>query len=218
MDEQRAPERDAYIWMDYEVHGLLREIAEEFRCTAVAEPYETSKWAFNAATQRLIDYANERVKIKSSERECERVHVWDEVDGSGVASEVTLSDPAVIVQLAIGHKCFEDVWFDRSVCPAPCGAMHHRCTDCGRAQGHCAYEMYPPPVDAKVFGRTVRRSRKRRGMTRTQLAEAAFGYGHEKDIKRVERGEIACTPEECRALTKALGVTVTVDGKPLDTV
>lgn len=177
MDEQRESQRDAYIWMDYEVHGLLREIAEEFRCTAVAEPYETSEWAFNAATQRLIDYANERVKIKSSERECERVHVWDEVDGSGVASEVTLSDPGMIVQLSI-----------------------------------------PSPVDARVFGRTVRRIRKRRDMTRTQLAEAAFGYGHEKDIKRVERGEITCTPEECRALTEALGITVTVDGKSLDTM
>lgn len=28
-------------------------------------------------------------------------------------------------------------WFDRSICPEPCGSMHNICTDCGRIKGHC---------------------------------------------------------------------------------
>lgn len=31
-------------------------------------------------------------------------------------------------------------WFDRSICPDPCGWMHYRCNDCGRVQGGCALE------------------------------------------------------------------------------
>ncbi|SOE25645.1 hypothetical protein [Streptomyces sp. OK228] len=31
-------------------------------------------------------------------------------------------------------------WFDRSVCPEPCGSMHDRCTRCGRAVGGCPIE------------------------------------------------------------------------------
>ena len=29
---------------------------------------------------------------------------------------------------------------DRSLCPAPCGAMHVRCTGCGAAVGSCPFE------------------------------------------------------------------------------
>ena len=29
---------------------------------------------------------------------------------------------------------------DRSLCPAPCGAMHVRCTGCGAAVGGCPFE------------------------------------------------------------------------------
>ncbi|QES45232.1 hypothetical protein DEJ49_33370 [Streptomyces venezuelae] len=29
-------------------------------------------------------------------------------------------------------------WFDRSVCPEPCGSMHERCARCGRAVDDCA--------------------------------------------------------------------------------
>lgn len=25
----------------------------------------------------------------------------------------------------------EDTWFDRSICPEPCGSMHYVCSDCG---------------------------------------------------------------------------------------
>lgn len=40
-----------------------------------------------------------------------------------------------------------DTWFDRSVCPEPCGAMHTRCTACGTALGGC-------PLDAAPANRT----------------------------------------------------------------
>lgn len=32
-------------------------------------------------------------------------------------------------------------WFDRSVCPAPCGAMHTRCKECGTALDGCPVDL-----------------------------------------------------------------------------
>lgn len=35
-------------------------------------------------------------------------------------------------------QCEEsDVWFDRTICPEPCGSMHNVCTECGRIKGYC---------------------------------------------------------------------------------
>lgn len=34
----------------------------------------------------------------------------------------------------------EHDYFDRSICPEPCGAMHYRCTDCGWALDYCPHE------------------------------------------------------------------------------
>lgn len=33
-----------------------------------------------------------------------------------------------------------DNWFDRSICPEPCGSMHTRCAKCGGAYGACPFE------------------------------------------------------------------------------
>jgi hypothetical protein len=33
-----------------------------------------------------------------------------------------------------------ETWFDRSLCPEPCGSMHNRCTDCGNIVDHCPIE------------------------------------------------------------------------------
>jgi hypothetical protein len=33
-----------------------------------------------------------------------------------------------------------DIWFDRTLCPKPCGSMHDRCDACGRAVDGCAIE------------------------------------------------------------------------------
>jgi len=35
------------------------------------------------------------------------------------------------------HCGSRDVWFDRTVCPDPCGAMHTCCADCGRPLDPC---------------------------------------------------------------------------------
>lgn len=32
----------------------------------------------------------------------------------------------------------EEEWFDRSICPEPCGSMHFYCVDCGQMIGDCA--------------------------------------------------------------------------------
>ncbi|MFE0472579.1 hypothetical protein ACFW2V_13290 [Streptomyces sp. NPDC058947] len=40
------------------------------------------------------------------------------------------------------HACIEfDTWFDRAVCPDPCGQMHQRCTSCGAALDGCVHHM-----------------------------------------------------------------------------
>lgn len=41
-----------------------------------------------------------------------------------------------------------DSWFDRGVCPEPCGSAHNRCSDCGAAVDACPIEdgePYAPP-------------------------------------------------------------------------
>lgn len=35
-------------------------------------------------------------------------------------------------------------WFDRTVCPEPCGGMHTRCQNCGYAVDLCPFETTPP--------------------------------------------------------------------------
>jgi hypothetical protein len=38
----------------------------------------------------------------------------------------------------------EDTWFDRSICPEPCGTMHTRCVDCGRPVDGCPHDQAAP--------------------------------------------------------------------------
>lgn len=33
-----------------------------------------------------------------------------------------------------------DYWFDRSICPPPCSAMHYRCCTTGKALDDCLFE------------------------------------------------------------------------------
>jgi hypothetical protein len=33
-----------------------------------------------------------------------------------------------------------DNWFDRSICPEPCGMMHTRCSNCGHALDNCPFD------------------------------------------------------------------------------
>lgn len=41
--------------------------------------------------------------------------------------------------LGCGHPA-DEVWFDRSFCPEPCGSMHNRCETCGVAVDGCNFE------------------------------------------------------------------------------
>jgi hypothetical protein len=165
----------------------------------------------------LLDAYASEVTAKA---ECTKVHVWDDVpvnpDGSGVPWKGTPSDPTTLVQLHRTPDCMGATYFDRTVCPEPCGMMHYRCGACGGVGDPCCWES--APVDATVFGRIVRRIRKRRGMTRAELANYLYPDGHstKDDIKRIERGEVVCTPGVCRRLAWILGVSMTVDGTSLD--
>lgn len=43
--------------------------------------------------------------------------------------------------LNVVHFCDPaDAWFDREVCPEPCGMMHYRCRVCGAAVDGCEFE------------------------------------------------------------------------------
>lgn len=37
-----------------------------------------------------------------------------------------------------GGETFTDHWFDRSICPEPCGMMHDICVECGYPKGGCS--------------------------------------------------------------------------------
>jgi hypothetical protein len=50
-----------------------------------------------------------------------------------------------------------DTWFDRELCPDPCGAMHTRCNWCGRAVDGCVLEQESKTsraIQARVAGHT----------------------------------------------------------------
>lgn len=47
-------------------------------------------------------------------------------------------------------ETFTDHWFDRSICPEPCGSMHDICVECGYPKGGCMVataERQPSPRD-----------------------------------------------------------------------
>ena len=43
-----------------------------------------------------------------------------------------------------------DSWIDRAFCPEPCGSLHRRCTQCGRAVGYCPFEA--PEIHERIVG------------------------------------------------------------------
>ena len=53
--------------------------------------------------------------------------LWDVLLRESVSSE----QPP---ESTCGHP---DTWFDRTLCPEPCGSMHDRCTECGVVLGRC---------------------------------------------------------------------------------
>lgn len=106
--------------------------------------------------------------------------------------------------------------FDRTLCAEPCGKMHYRCVLHDRVLDGCVHETGDASVDAKVFGRIIRRIRKRRDMTRRQLAAATeLWYWDKAAIRSIERGEIELSSEERQLFMDVLEMTVTTDGKSL---
>lgn len=63
------------------------------------------------------------------------------------AAASRLREPRVVSFCDCGRR---DSWFDRSVCPDPCGSMHDVCTNCGHVIGHCSWRLeaaQPKPRD-----------------------------------------------------------------------
>jgi hypothetical protein len=50
------------------------------------------------------------------------------------------------------HDDSTETWFDRTVCPEPCGLMHDRCTECGEPVGGCRLLGEPDPCPCCTFG------------------------------------------------------------------
>jgi len=68
------------------------------------------------------------------------IRPWEPGEADRIRAKWTpaaVSQPGKEAETA--HACTEfDVWFDRNVCPDPCGAMHQRCDQCGAPIGGCA--------------------------------------------------------------------------------
>lgn len=58
------------------------------------------------------------------------------------AAGETLDEKADRLRAEQGPCRHDDTWFDRTICPEPCGAMHTRCTNCSRALDRCWIELY----------------------------------------------------------------------------
>lgn len=44
-----------------------------------------------------------------------------------------------------------DSWFDRSICPDPCGSMHNICVECSLPQGGCAVDARKGSTDNALY-------------------------------------------------------------------
>lgn len=49
----------------------------------------------------------------------------------------------------------DDTWFDRTVCPEPCGGMHVRTVCCGRIVGGCANKVQPLEPQMRGTGTVI---------------------------------------------------------------
>jgi hypothetical protein len=65
-----------------------------------------------------------------------------------VAADIALGDNAGDVQRMLDEMeqdCpHNDAWFDRVICPEPCGMMHTYCADCGANLDTCTFDSNPP--------------------------------------------------------------------------
>lgn len=93
-----------------------------------------------------------------------------------------------------------DGWFDRSVCPEPCGSMHTICGDCGRVQGYCG---------VAVVGR---QQSDRYGAAWLAVADSLEVYADE-EWPYCDCGDIECTYGPCLAQRQALTVARTYLGR-----
>lgn len=140
---------------------------------------------------------------------------WSDLYTDGIAAALDTVHELITPTMA-GCCSTGKTKFDRTVCAEPCGKMHYRCVLHDRVLDGCAHETGDASVDAKVFGRIVRCIRKRRDMTRRQLATATeLWYWDRNVIRSIERGEIELSSEERQLLMDVLEMTVTTDGKSL---
>jgi hypothetical protein len=82
------------------------------------------------------------------------ISLIEHVPSPAITSHTYEGDPGQLCQAeAFGETCeaareqhemrncqHSDTWFDRTVCPEPCGAMHDRCTTCGETVNPCALD------------------------------------------------------------------------------
>lgn len=64
----------------------------------------------------------------------------DVVAGDSGRGGAHADTPSVPEDPRAARCAHQDSWFDRSVCPEPCGSMHDRCTACGEILGGCPHD------------------------------------------------------------------------------
>ena len=71
--------------------------------------------------------------------------VW--MEAMAISADIALGDSKVELDGMLAETellCeHHDVYFDRNICPPPCGAMHTYCADCGANLDECALDRGP---------------------------------------------------------------------------
>lgn len=112
-----------------------------------------------------------------------------------------------------------DMWFDRNICPEPCGSMHDRCNNCLTTMGGCVLESVGENRHTQAFhgalstlADNVRRLRKAQGWTRKEMAQRADM--DRQAVRSIEDVDLALTMNlwhnhpMVQRLARSLGTTV----------
>lgn len=66
-------------------------------------------------------------------------HWTDEGVQAGLLPQIWADWAKTVTCARCGHPS-DDTWFDREVCPEPCGMMHTRCKGCGTDADGCHWD------------------------------------------------------------------------------
>jgi hypothetical protein len=121
---------DSMSYADIQV-ARMAVAADQAAMALVANPPGVILRPFTPAEQAALDTADNQQQAAACNACPDGMHdacqtVWCKCCGGGTSGPLP-------------HEC-DTGWFDRSICPEPCGVMHSYCTRCGDLQDPCAHE------------------------------------------------------------------------------